>query len=137
MAEWKAKLVTHAANTAMALANAIRTPPVPNFILGAITGSAMGVQGVALAAAKPTLQGASGGIILPRDGGVPVNTAENGRPELLLNDSPEGSAMLEAFAQRIVDAMGAYRGGDQSITLNVDGREMAKVVSRYQKSGQA
>lgn len=132
MAEWLSKLLTLTADTAIAIgkANSLGYPAnIPAMIFAAGVGTA---QTIALTAAKPVLQAATGGIVLPQSGGVPVNTAENGSAELLLNDGAQGTAMIEAFAQKIVAAMNG--GASQEVKLVVDGREMAKVVTRYQRN---
>ncbi len=89
------------------------------FPLGILAAAAMaGVTAVELATLdkqKPKApQFATGGIVLPSSGGSLINVAENGSPELMLNNGASGQALLGDFADQIVQKMG---GGNMSFQL--------------------
>ena len=73
---------------------------------------------------------ATGGIVLPRDGGTLIRTAENKNPELLLNNSPEGLGMIRSFAQAIVEEMRGASGGSETIIIQsiLNGQKISEDV---------
>jgi hypothetical protein len=139
MAAWNAKKANAIVDAAQLVMNGLLTQPFPvGLVMGGIAAAAGAAQIIAIDAAKPTMpNAATGGIVIPKSGGVPINTAENGHRELLLNDGPEGSAFLEAFAERIVGAMGRASAEPIVIplSLTVDGKVLAKVTARYFNDG--
>lgn len=79
---------------------------------------------------------ATGGIVLPSSGGKVVRMAENGYGELALNSSPEGSALLDEFANRIASAISkGGSGGAAQINLMLDGKIVAQSTVNYINNG--
>jgi hypothetical protein len=137
MAAWEAKMVTAAADAAMAIIKCFADLCPFGWIAAAAVGVATGVQEAAIAAAKPKApSAATGGIVLPSPGGTLVNTAENNHAELLLNDSAQGGAMLEAFASKIVAAMGGAQGGTIVVQSILDGKVIAESTVRRIDNGE-
>ncbi len=102
MATWKAKVITATADAAMAVLKALNTPAPLNLYFAGLTGLAGLAQVAAVISARPQApNAATGGVVLPRDGGSILNVAENKHAELLLNDSEQGDAVLQAFANKI------------------------------------
>jgi hypothetical protein len=134
MASWKSTLLSITVESALAVAKALSSAAPPyNFVLAGLVGAATAAEYAAAFAAMPVLSAATGGIVLPSDGGSLVNVAENGSAELLLNNSAQGNAMLEAFAEKIAAKLGT---GNQTIHLTVDGKTLASVVVRRINNGQ-
>ena len=126
--QWKLEGYMMLANTAMAISKAIASAPWPwNLPSIAFNTAAAITQGRAHTKAKPEApKFATGGIVLPSSGGSLINVAENGSPELMLNSGASGQAMLQEFANQIVDKM----GGNQVFYLTLpNGDILAKAVA--------
>jgi hypothetical protein len=135
LSAWELNVLSATAIGALAVIKAWATDPT-GILANILTTAAVGAQIVAVVAAKPTApSAATGGIVLPSDGGSLVNVAENKSAELLLNNSNSGSAMIEAFAEKIVAAMGSI-GGSVSVPFVVDGKQLAIAIIRYVNNGQ-
>lgn len=114
-----------AINTASAIVAALVSIP-PNVPLSIAVG-ATGLIQAAIVAAQPIPSFATGGIVLPSSGGSLINVAENGSPELMLNSGASGQALLQEFANQIVDKMG---GGNQVFYLTLpNGKVLAEAVA--------
>jgi hypothetical protein len=98
----------------------------PAIIEGVVLALAGGVAKTAAASM------ATGGIVLPRNGGVPTIQAENGFPELDLNGGPSGRALLGEFADLIAQRIGA----GQPLYLVMDGKIVAQAVARRFNNGE-
>jgi hypothetical protein len=79
----------------------------------------------------------TGGIVLPSGGssGKLVSVAEGGSSELLLNNSSAGRAMLTQFASEIARQIQGGSGGVAHVSINVDGRELGKAITRITYDG--
>jgi hypothetical protein len=135
MAQWSAKGLTLAADTAVAIMKAW-----PNLLMVGLTTAAGVAQAIAWGAAKPQPPAmATGGIVLPQAGGVPTVQAENGYPELDLNGGPSGRAFMQAFAAEIasvvVSALQGQPGQQILVQLTLDGRVIAESTVRQINDG--
>jgi tape measure domain-containing protein len=91
-------------------------------------GAALGVAGGIAKGVAANM--ATGGIILPKQGGVPTVQAENGYPELDLNGGPSGRAFLTEFARAIAAEI---EGGKVIVVQSIlDGKVIAESTTRYQ-----
>jgi hypothetical protein len=79
---------------------------------------------------------ATGGIVIPRSGGVLTKQAENGYPELDLNGGPSGRAFLREFAREIAAEIRGSGIAATSAPVYMDGKAVAKIVTRYQNNNQ-
>jgi hypothetical protein len=104
-------------NTAVAVAKALTAAIPPfNFILAAIVAAA-GVAQAAIIAAKPLPALAAGGIVAPRQGGVPVTVAEGGQPEVVFPLD-----RLDEFLSRRPSADTAPDGGMVHLQVMIDSK---------------
>ena len=98
-----------------------------------VTGATAAQFATVVASQPKPLNAATGGIVLPSDGGSLVKVAENRHAELLLNDSQQGSAMITAFAKEIASQMGGAGGTIilEPQPIYLDGQKVAEsTVSR-------
>jgi len=114
--------------------------PYPYNIVAAGTVLASGLASQISIATTDIPSAATGGIVLPSDGGTLVNTAENGNPELLLNSGSSGSEVMGQFADQISSRMGG--SGSSSVTVNLvvdvmDFKSMATKVVKVINTGVA
>lgn len=144
---WQASLASAIIGGALATINAVSTGlafgapaaivMVP--LLAGLAATAAGINIAAIAAQKPKPPKlATGGIVLPSQGGTTAVLAENGSPELALNAGASGAALLDMFAGRIVDAMNNRDGGGSPmlIVIEQDMMRTAEQVTEYQNGGQ-
>lgn len=119
MVQWKLQMAQAVADAAMLALNGFLTKPfIPaGLIAGGVATAQGALQVAAVTMAKPKL--ATGGIVLPRQGGRDVTLAENGYAEMALNSGPSGQEMMGMFAQQIVDKMRGVENMSNSITVNV------------------
>ena len=119
MVSWKLQMAQAVADAAMLALNGFLTKPfIPaGLIAGGVATAQGALQIAAVTMAKPKL--ATGGIVLPRQGGRDVTLAENGYAEMALNSGPSGQEMMGMFAQQIVDKMRGVENMSNSITVNV------------------
>jgi hypothetical protein len=138
LAEYQSNIVTAAGDVAMSILKALSSSAPPwNFIMAGLSGAAGAVQMAALVAAKPNApSAATGGIVLPSGGGGLVNVAENGSPELLLNDSAIGDAVLSAFADKIASKINAAGGGTVTVPIYLDGKLLAQSTVKRINNGE-
>ena len=138
MIAWGLQLAQTTAASGMAIINA--------FNAAASTGAAFPVvapiyQGLAIAsgaasiaavaAAKPVKNFAFGGIAEPEQGGVYARLAENGYGEVAFNTGPTGQEFIAQMAQAIA---GSLQGIGGTNIIQVDGQNLAKVITKYQKA---
>jgi len=138
LASWEAKVAGAIAQVPVTILNAISAGwvfgPIGAAIFGGLASAAAGIQLAAVISAKPNPpKMATGGIILPQSGGVPVVAAENGSPELMLNSGDSGQALLSQFAALISDRIGG--GGNIVLQMVVDGRMIAETTAPYFEKG--
>ena len=138
MIAWGLQLAQTTAASGMAIINA--------FNAAASTGAAFPVvapiyQGLAIAsgaasiaavaAAKPVKNFAFGGIAEPEQGGVYARLAENGYGEVAFNTGPTGQEFISQMAQAIAGSLQGFGGTN---IIQVDGQNLAKVITKYQKA---
>ena len=127
-----------AINSYLAFTEALTSVPYPLNLVAAGTVLASGLAQQINIATTEIPNAATGGIVLPSNGGTLVNTAENGSPELLLNSGPTGAEIMGQFADQIAARIGSAPSVTQAnITLEVDGTAMSKKVVKIVNTGAA
>lgn len=118
-AQWRFQLAAAYVNAAQAILKAYATIPPPfNIPAAAAQGVLNGIQIAAITAQEPQPpQLATGGVILPQNGGVQTIQAENGFPEVDLNMGPSGTGVINALASRIASQIGST---GKNITIIVE-----------------
>lgn len=133
---WGVSLIQAGANVAEGITKAVASAPFPlNAPAIAFATASGGAQIGTILAKKPQPPSfQTGGLVLPSSGGNLVNVAENGNPELLFNSGNSGRRFLDAFAQRVAEVIQS-QGGNATIIINMDGRNVAKVAAPYYNNG--
>lgn len=138
MIAWGLQLAQTTAASGMAIINAFNAasstgaafPIVAPIYQGlAIASGAASIA--AVAAAKPVKNFAFGGIAEPEQGGVYARLAENGYGEVAFNTGPTGQEFISQMAQAIA---GSLQGIGGTNIIQVDGQNLAKVITKYQKA---
>jgi len=138
MIAWGLQLAQTTAASGMAIINAFNAAastgpafPVtaPLYQELAIASGAASIA--AVAAAKPVKNFAFGGIAEPEQGGVYARLAENGYGEVAFNTGPTGQEFISQMAQAIAGSLQGFGGTN---IIQVDGQNLAKVMTKYQKA---
>lgn len=77
---------------------------------------------------------ATGGIVEPSSGGSLVNVAENGSGEVMFNNGSSGQKFIDQMGSAIASKLNAS-GGTQTVILQLDSKEVTRVVTRRQRNG--
>jgi TP901 family phage tail tape measure protein len=137
---WKAELAAAIASGANSILKTMSAYPYPfNIPLVAAQTTASGLQIAAISASKPQAPAlATGGIILPTNGGVTTVQAENGYGELSLNAGPSGESLLNDFANRIASQISGSSSSNLSnlaIYLEMDSKIVSQGVAKNINNG--
>lgn len=137
MIAWGLQLAQTTAASGMAVINAFNaaasTPafPIVAPIYQGLAIASGAASIAAVAAAKPVKNFAFGGIAEPEQGGVYARLAENGYGEVAFNTGPTGQEFIAQMAQAIA---GSLQGIGGTNIIQVDGQNLAKVMTKYQKA---
>lgn len=127
-----------AINSYLAFTEALASVPYPYNFIAAGTVLASGLAQQINIATTDIPSAATGGIVLPSNGGTLVNTAENGNPELLLNSGSSGAEVMGQFADQISARIGSAPSVTQAnIALTLDGKTIAKKTVEIVNTGAA
>lgn len=141
LASWRATLLIAVADAAAAIIRTAASVPFPlNIPLTAAQAGANAVNIAAIAASKPEPPRlATGALVMPRPGGVPVITAENGSPELIFGGGSQGEAFLRQFANVVADQLNKTLGNlaGQVIELKVGREVLTRIVVDDINNGRA
>jgi len=141
LTQWRASKLNAAIAGAEAAIQAYKSLagiPIVGPALGIAAAAAVGIataaQVAAIQANKPQApQLATGGIVLPQNGGTTAVLAENGAAELALNAGSQGEALLQQFAAKVADSGGSNR--PILVQLYMDGRMVAENSADYYNNG--
>lgn len=78
---------------------------------------------------------ANGGIVEPTNTGATVRVAENGSGEVLFNTGETGQAFIQQMAAAIAGELANVQIVGNN-TMTIDGKAIAKAVTRYQRANQ-
>ena len=97
-------------------------------------------QSLAASAAAGVARGAAanfanGGIVEPSNTGATVRVAENGSGEVLFNTGETGQAFIRQMASAIAGELANVQIVGNN-TMTIDGKAIAKAVTRYQRANQ-
>lgn len=108
---------------------------------------AAGVKATAASAAAYTAAGlvtgwassvasmATGGIVEPSSGGSLIRVAENNNEEGIFNAGQTGKPLIDSFTESMLKNMNNSGIGNQTIVLQLDSKEITRVVTRRQRNG--
>jgi hypothetical protein len=120
MRAWKIQMANAVAGGAMAIINALQTPPFPvGLALAALAGVLAGAQIAAVVKARPF---AEGGIVAPTPGGTLGRLAEAGQPEVVFPLD-----QLESFLGQRPDLEGGG-AGDIRLVVNMDSKPILEQI---------
>lgn len=137
MIAWGLQLAQTTAASGMAIINAFNaaasTPafPVTAPLYQGLAIASGAASIAAVAAAKPVKNFAFGGIAEPEQGGVYARLAENGYGEVAFNTGPTGQEFISQMAQALAVSLQGFGGTN---IIQVDGQNLAKVMTKYQKA---
>lgn len=138
MIAWGLQLAQTTAASGMAIINAFNAAastgpafPVTAPLYQGLAVASGAASIAAVAAAKPVKNFAFGGIAEPEQGGVYARLAENGYGEVAFNTGPTGQEFISQMAQAIAVSLQGFGGTN---IIQVDGQNLAKVMTKYQKA---
>lgn len=138
MIAWGLQLAQTTASSGMAIINAFNAAastgpafPIVEPIYKGLAIASGAASIAAVAKAKPVKNFAFGGIAEPEQGGVYARLAENGYGEVAFNTGPTGQEFISQMAQAIAVSLQGFGGTN---IIQVDGQNLAKVMTKYQKA---
>ena len=115
--------------TAQAIIGFLANPGGPAGIALSVIAGALGLAQAAAVASTPLPQLADGGVVMPRIGGVPVNVAEAGSPEVIFPLDRLDDILSS------MPGSGSAGGGDIRLVVNMDSKPILEKIFPATRNG--